>query len=142
MEGIPATITYMAQELNLPVEGLMQRSVRAFLLQEMRATQLDISDFQDRYSVTNAAELRACIERGEIYSHPAWEDAIEWEHLETHISHMERLLAEKVGVTYAVTPTFCWERLVRIYGTHQSDGLSSLSPEMTRTGSPPFSGTK
>jgi hypothetical protein len=44
--------------------------------------------------VKNTTELRARIERGEIYSHPAWEDAIEWEHPETHVTNLERLLAE------------------------------------------------
>jgi hypothetical protein len=48
MESVPETVTYVAKELHMPVEGLMQRSVRAFLLQEMRAAQLDIGDFQDR----------------------------------------------------------------------------------------------
>ena len=98
MEGIPATFTKVAQELNLPVEGLMQRSVRAFLMQEMRAIQLDVSDFQDRYGVTNAAELCARIERGEIYSHPAWEDSIEWERLEAYVAHLQRLLDEAEDV--------------------------------------------
>jgi hypothetical protein len=35
--------------------------------------------------VRSAAELRAQIERGDLSSHPAWEDAIEWEWLETYI---------------------------------------------------------
>jgi hypothetical protein len=94
VERIPETVTHVAQELQLPVEGLMERSVRAFLLQEMRAAQLDIGDFQDRYGVKSTAELRARIERGKIYSHPAWEDAIEWEQLEAHLTNLERLLAE------------------------------------------------
>ena len=50
-----------------------------------RLAQLDIADFQDRYGVTSIAELRQKIESGATYSHPAWEDLIEWENLASHV---------------------------------------------------------
>lgn len=89
---IPTEIEQVASELRLPVDGLMQRSVRAFLLQEQRAVQMDIADFRDRYNVADVAELRRQIEQGETYSHPAWEDSIEWEQLETYRNQLEQLL--------------------------------------------------
>lgn len=91
---IPAEVEHIASELQISVDGLMQRSVRAFLTQEMRAVQLDIADFRDRYKTANFAELRKKIEQGGIYSHPAWEDAIEWERLEAYLKRLERLLGE------------------------------------------------
>jgi hypothetical protein len=49
MEVIPEAFSRVAQELRLPVEGLMHRSLKALLLQEMRAAQMDMSDFKGRY---------------------------------------------------------------------------------------------
>lgn len=91
---IPIEVERAAKALNLPLEGLMQRSVKAFVRQEIRATQMDIADFQDRYGSASADELRAQIEQGTVHSHPAWEDSIEWEYLETHLKSLERVLSE------------------------------------------------
>ncbi len=92
--SVPVEIERAAKELHLPLEGLMQRSLQAFLRQEIRAAQMDIADLQDRYRVATAGELRAQIEQGKVYSHPAWEDAIEWEKLEEYLSRIERMANE------------------------------------------------
>jgi hypothetical protein len=85
----------VARELNMPLDGLMQRSLQAFLRQEGRAVQMDIADFQDRYGAATAGELRAQIEQGKVYSHPAWEDAMEWERLEDHLNRLESMLKDE-----------------------------------------------
>jgi len=92
--SIPEDVEQVASELQMPVDGLMQRSLRAFLMQEIRAVQLDVADFQDRYTAANLTDLRRQIEGGEIYSHPAWEDSIEWERLDTYLRRLERLLGK------------------------------------------------
>jgi hypothetical protein len=84
----------IARELQISPEELIQRSLKSFLEKEIRAVQMDIGDFQDRYDVQNPAELRAHIEQGKVYSHPAWEEAIEWERLEDYLSRLQRLLLE------------------------------------------------
>ena len=89
---VPAEVERVARELNMPLDGLMQRSLQAFLRQEVRAVQMDIADFQDRYGVSAPGKLRALIEQGKVHSHPAWEDAIEWEKLEDHLKRLERML--------------------------------------------------
>ncbi len=89
---VPKEVERVARELNMPLDGLMQRSLQAFLRQEVRAVQMDIADFQDRYGVSTAGELRAQIDQGKVYSHPAWEDAIEWERLEDHLKRLKRML--------------------------------------------------
>ena len=94
VDVLPETVIHVAQELHLPIEGLMTRSLRAFLMQEMRSAQMDIADLQDRYGVIDTAELRDRIERQEISSHPAWEDAMEWEHLEAYLARVQDLLNE------------------------------------------------
>ncbi len=90
----PVDISHVARELSIPPQELMRRSLRAFIEREIRAAQMDIGDLQDRYGVRSSVELRARIEKGEIYSHPAWEESIEWENLEAYISRLERLLEE------------------------------------------------
>jgi anti-sigma-K factor RskA len=90
--SVPLEVERVARELNMPLDGLMQRSLQAFLRQEVRAVQMDISDLQDRYKVAAAGELRAQIEQRKVHSHPAWEDAIEWEKLESHLKRLESML--------------------------------------------------
>jgi hypothetical protein len=92
--SIPISAQRVAQELHMPLDGLLQRSVRAFLLQESRAAHLDIADFQDRYGTTSAKMLLTQIEQGTIYSHPAWEDSIEWQRIENYLDHVNHLLGE------------------------------------------------
>jgi len=88
----------IAKELSLSVEEVMRLSLKAFFEREIRAAQMDIADLQDRYGVRDSAELRARIERGEIYSHPAWEESIEWERLENYIARLRRLADEVSNV--------------------------------------------
>jgi len=91
--SIPMEVERAAKELNMPLDGLMHRSLQAFLRQEIRAVQMDVADFQDRYGISTARELRSQIEQGKVYSHPAWEDAIEWEKLEGHLNRLESMLS-------------------------------------------------
>ena len=90
--SVPVEVERVARELNLSVDGLLQRSLQAFLRQEIRMVQMDIADFQDRYGVGATGELRAQIEQGKVHSHPAWEDAIEWEKLEGRLERIETML--------------------------------------------------
>lgn len=80
----------IAQGLHLTPAELMQRGVLAYLEREMRAVQLDIDDLRDRYRVNAAAELRGQIAAGAVYSHPAWEEYIEWQTLEAQLTRLQR----------------------------------------------------
>ncbi len=79
----------VAQGLHLSPAELVQRGVLAYLEREMRAIQLDIDDLRDRYRVDTAAELRAQIQAGAVYSHPAWEEHIEWQTLEDQLARLQ-----------------------------------------------------
>jgi hypothetical protein len=81
----------VAETLQVSPKDLWRQSLDAYLMREKRLAQLDIADFQDRYGVTSIAELRQKIERGTIYSHPAWEDLIEWENLASHVQRLDSL---------------------------------------------------
>lgn len=80
----------LARDLNLSPGDLLRRSMAAFLERERRLAQMDISDLRDRYDVRSTDELAAKIESGEAYSHPAWEDLIEWQNLEAYLERLAR----------------------------------------------------
>lgn len=81
----------VAQVLQLSPEQLWRESLRAYLLRQKRVLQIDIADLQDRYGVASATELAQRIEQREIYSHPAWEDLIEWENLLAQVARLSKL---------------------------------------------------
>ena len=80
----------IAQGLHLSPAELVQRGLLAYLEREMRAVQLDIDDLCDRYRVNSAADLRGQISAGAVYSHPAWEEYIEWQTLEAQLACLQR----------------------------------------------------
>ena len=84
------TLDYVAETLQVPAE----ESLQAYVLRERRLAQLDIADIQERYGVTSVDELTKRIEAGAIYSHPAWEDMIEWENLLAHLQRLDQFAPE------------------------------------------------
>ncbi len=81
----------VARVLQKSPEQLWQESLWAYISQEKRLAHLDMADIQDRYQVSTPQELAQRIETGEIYSHPAWEDLIEWETLLDYVERLDRL---------------------------------------------------
>ncbi len=81
----------VAEAPQVSPEELWRQSLDAYILREKRLAQLDIADVQDRYGVSSAAELKRKIESGAIYSHPAWEDLIEWENLLAYAQRLDSL---------------------------------------------------
>ena len=86
-------IEQVAQKLNVLPETLLRESLLAYVEQQERLTEMDIADLRDRYHVSTPEELKARIEAGSIYSHPAWEDLIEWEHLNAYRQELSELRA-------------------------------------------------
>jgi hypothetical protein len=80
-----------AHTLQMSPEQLWRESLKAYISREKRLAQMDIADIQDRYGVSSLQELTERIETGVIYSHPAWEDLIEWENLLAHIERLDQL---------------------------------------------------
>ncbi len=87
------TLEKIAHTLQISPEQLWSESLRAYISREKRLAQMDIADLQDRYGVSDPQELTERIQSGEIYSHPAWEDLIEWENLLAHIERLDQLQA-------------------------------------------------
>ncbi len=87
------TIEQIAQKLNIPLEKLLRESLLAYVTQQERLTDEGIADLRDRYRVSTPKELSMRIEKGEVYSHPAWEDLIEWENLQAYLKQLGELRA-------------------------------------------------
>jgi len=93
-----AVLEMIADELVISAQELERRSLLAFVERERRLTQMDVADLQDRYSVQQASELAMKIENRQVYSHPAWEELIEWEQLEGYgerLEHWQRELTAR-----------------------------------------------
>jgi hypothetical protein len=86
----------LADDLAVAPEELERRSLLAYIEREQRLTVLDIADLQDRYGVRTRQELAQRIEQGLVYTHPAWEELIEWEHLETYAQRLRSWESELV----------------------------------------------
>lgn len=86
----------VAETLRVTPEDLWRQSLDAYIQREKRLVQLDVADLQDRYGVASLAELRQKIENKIVYSHPAWEDLIEWENLQAHIQRLDSLRLQTV----------------------------------------------
>lgn len=91
MFRVGAQLQQFARALTLSPDELVQRSLRAFVESEIRLAEQDIADIRERYHVFAPPELHEKIESREIYSHPAWEDLIEWETLLDYIAQLRAL---------------------------------------------------
>ena len=87
-------IAQIARELTMTPSELERRSLEAFIERERRLVNLDIADLQDRYRVRTARDLANHIETKAVYSHPAWEEMIEWERLEAYLQRLNQWQAE------------------------------------------------
>jgi hypothetical protein len=87
-------VEHIAKELTISRRELERRSLDAFIERERRLANLDIAKLQDRYGVRTARELANRIEIKAVYSHPAWEEMIEWERLEVYLQRLNELQPE------------------------------------------------
>ncbi len=86
------TLTYISKELNIPSRELINLSILAYLEHELRLAEEEIGDIRDKYLIANRKDLEKKIKTKEIYSHPAWEDLIIWENLETYIGKLKKTI--------------------------------------------------
>lgn len=84
-------VEHIAKELTISRRELERRSLDAFIERERRLANLDIANLQDRYGVRTAREMANRIEIKAVYSHPAWEEMIEWERLKVYLQRLNEL---------------------------------------------------
>jgi hypothetical protein len=87
-------LIHIARQLDLPQDELVKKGILSFISNEIRLAEWEITDIKDRYTVGSRTELERRIETRSIYSHPAWEDLIHWESLESYVCKLHSLAEE------------------------------------------------
>lgn len=71
------------------IENLTKAALNSFLKDKKMKINLDILEMLNRYNIASAKELEGKIKKGEVSEHPAWEDMILLENLESSLSTIE-----------------------------------------------------
>ena len=82
-------IKRVAEDTGITVDELTVSGFLAFLREKRRKVMLDRLDVLARYGATSAEEIGKKIKDGEIPEHPAWEDLIFLENLESAIVRID-----------------------------------------------------
>jgi len=82
-------IKRVAEDAGITVDELTVSGFLAFLREKRRKVMLDRLDVLARYGATSAEEIGKKIKDGEIPEHPAWEDLIFLENLESAIVRID-----------------------------------------------------
>ncbi len=69
----------------LTISGLL-----AFLREKKRSIMLDILNIVNRYDAVSSKDLEGKIKNGDIAEHPAWEDLIQLENLESALALIDK----------------------------------------------------
>lgn len=79
----------LAKKFFLSYEQLLQESLKSYLFARKKDFLNERFDILLRYTVRNAGELEAKIEKGLIPEHPSWEDLIDLRNLEKEIQEID-----------------------------------------------------
>ena len=71
------------------VDGLTRAALLSFLKERRMKIKLDILEILDRYGVESASALRSGMQSGVMPEHPAWEDIITLENLESVLASVD-----------------------------------------------------
>jgi len=86
MSNTKEIIKKVAEDTGITVDELTISGFLALLREKRRKVMLDRLDVLARYNVTTVEEIEKKIKTGEISEHPAWEDLILLENLESTIA--------------------------------------------------------
>jgi len=86
MSNTKEIIKKVAEDTGITVDELTISGFLALLREKRRKVMLDRLDVLARYNVTTVKEIEKKIKTGEISEHPAWEDLILLENLESTIA--------------------------------------------------------
>jgi hypothetical protein len=81
-------IKKIANDTGISVGELTISGLLAFLREKRRKIMMDRLEVLNRYNVTLSEEIEKKIKNGEIPEHPAWEDLILLENLESAIAQI------------------------------------------------------
>ncbi len=82
----------IARSFGLTEAELMEQALRHILLEKRREAMQERLELLARYSVDSLAELEQRIAAGTVVEHPAWEDLVVVENLETSLEELDEHL--------------------------------------------------
>jgi len=82
-------IKKIADNTGVSVDELTASGLLALLREKRRKVMMDRLEVLDRYNVTSSEEFEEKIKQGDIPEHPAWEDLIHLENLDSLIAEID-----------------------------------------------------
>jgi hypothetical protein len=82
-------VAELAATYGLSADKLFEQAFASFLRDKRRQTLQTKLEILARYGVNSLAELEARLSKGEVPEHPAWEDLIAAENLETSLEEID-----------------------------------------------------
>ena len=86
-------IEEISQYVALDKDSLLEKGIESLLKERKKGVMLDRLGVLSRYKVSSAEELERKIQEGEIEEHPAWEDLITLENLDSALKKINGYLA-------------------------------------------------
>lgn len=83
-------IKKIADDTGVSTTQLTMSGLLAFLREKKRSIMLDILNIVNRYNAVSSRDLEKKIENGSIPEHPAWEDLIQLENLESALALIDK----------------------------------------------------
>lgn len=82
-------IKKIADNTGVSIDELTASGLLAFLREKRRKVMMDRLEVLDRYNVTSSEEFEGKIKNGDIPEHPAWEDLILLENLDSVLAQID-----------------------------------------------------
>jgi hypothetical protein len=92
MSDNTAILERVSKVLGVSQKELVRKGLEGLLQTQLRICSAEINEIKTRYGVKTLAELEKKIENGTTDEHPAWEDLILLESLETRIKNIRKEL--------------------------------------------------
>ena len=86
-------IKEISQYVALDKDSLLEKGIESLLKERRKGVMLDRLGILSLYKVSSAEQLERKIREGEIEEHPAWEDLITLENLDTALEKINGYLA-------------------------------------------------
>lgn len=83
-------LSQVSKALHVRPNDLIRNGLFSYVEREIRLVEEDIADIREKYLVSSRRDLQRKIKAKTVASHPAWEELITWENLETHLKTLEK----------------------------------------------------
>jgi hypothetical protein len=91
-KSILPLLNQIGSSIQMDINKLISEGIKSLLLQKRNALMLDKMYIQSKYSNMSKNELEYKIELGEIDEHPAWEDIILLENIDSELEKFDEYI--------------------------------------------------